>query len=308
MSAAQEYAHALAKAHPIPPPLKDIWRRDNDMIQNRAEWLANSLGTHLRDVHKKAPILLLPTGQFNACAAPVPKQPDEAVVLLELRITLALEYITELAFWSVLADDTDDADKLTSVAQSLCDLYALPILENQTLRCPEFVKDVGPEPAKLLILANSIAFIIGHEYAHVTEGHLRLARTRMARLGARDLEVFNYDQRLEIEADTVAFQRLINAAPSTDGPVLCAPFLVCMFFGALDHIHHCVSGDDPATSTHPSGIQRFGHLMDTFSGQLNQSTRSFAICFHQLVLQSLMQLDRCDLSEIAKCHEFFHNR
>jgi hypothetical protein len=254
------------------------------MVQNRAAWLAKSLGGKLRDIHEKAPILLLPTGQINACAATVANDPDEAVVLLELRITLALEYITELAFWSILADDTEDTEKLAAVAQSFCDLYALPMLENQKLRCPEFVQGVGPEPAKLLILANCIAFIIGHEYAHVTEGHLRTARRRSVRFDAREIEVFNYDQRLEIEADTVAFDRLMNAAPATEGPVLCAPLLVCVFFGALDHIHKCVTDEDPTTSTHPSGFQRFDDLMDKFSAKLDRSARSFAAGWHALRL------------------------
>jgi hypothetical protein len=67
-------------------------------------WLTNSLRKELRDVHQKTPIVLLPTGQINACATGVPNHPDEAIVLLELRLTLALEYMTDLAFWSILSD------------------------------------------------------------------------------------------------------------------------------------------------------------------------------------------------------------
>lgn len=124
------------------------------------------------------------------------------------------------------------------------------------------------------------------------------------RVRGETVEVFNYDQRCELEADRLAFKWVLGATPrklGAAGFVLAAPLLLCSFFGALDHIRHCISENDPASGTHPSGFIRFDELMKTFRGKIPPTAVTLAVGFHRSVLRALMDLDSCNLEQLAVC-------
>ena len=84
MTPAETYVRELLARHPVPPSAEGLWRRDTEMVKDRAAWLRNSLSGKARAAIDATPVALLPTGEINACAASVPKQRDKAVVLLVL--------------------------------------------------------------------------------------------------------------------------------------------------------------------------------------------------------------------------------
>ena len=301
MTPAETYVKELLDRHPVPPSAEGLWRRDTEMVKDRAVWLRNSLSGKARAAIDETPVALLPTGEINACAASVPKHRDKAVVLLEFRLTLALEFLIDLAFWVLLDWNERDDSRFIQIAQALCDLFTITILDSGDFRSPKIPQDEKAYPAKMITLANSMTFILGHEFAHVSEGHLKNAKRIKKRIRTEDIETFNYDQRLELRADELGFKWLLDAAPSLEGPVLGGPLLVCSLFGAHDHIRKCLTNEDPTTTTHPTGFVRFDRLLDRFGTRLDETAKTLAIGFHKTILRSLMMLDQCDLSNLEKC-------
>ncbi len=301
MNEAQVYANKLVANHPVPAELLPFWKRDSEMVANRVNWLRDSLEGAPRYAVASTPVILLPTGDINACAATVPGQPEQAVVILEMRLSLALEFMIDLAFWALFDENQTDEKKEIAIAQALCDLYALPILDSGTLRVPEFVQDQKAYPAKVLLLSNAITFILGHELAHVSEGHLGQAQRIKRRVRSEEIETFTYDQQLELDADHIGFEWLINASPTLEGPVLASPLLVCSLFAAHDHIGTCLTGQDPSQSTHPSGFDRFNRLIREFESTLDESAVMLAKVFHERVFQALFRLKSCDLTDLERC-------
>ena len=319
MSTADEYARELVDAHPPPTQLREVWDRDNSLVVNRREWLADRLTGKAKAVARRTPMVVAPTGQLNACATLVPGSRTEAVILLELRLTILLEFIVDLGFSTIFSDDEVETDAgRVAVAQALCDIYALPVLNRGPFRCPSFVsavsKDQGLKYARALAITNALTFIMCHELAHIFRGHLGRAGRATLNFGHEQIDILNYDQRLELEADSVGFELLHKIKPDyasegldDPGIVFAAPFFVCAFFGALDHIHSVLESIATETSeyhcsdTHPHGFVRFDQLFKRFSPIVDEASRTLAVRFFLTVAKSLEKLPECDIDGLTEC-------
>jgi hypothetical protein len=162
MTAAQSYARELVARHVTPHNLSSVFERDKNIIENMVRWLVKSMDAKRQRMIRSTPVVLLPTGNYNAFAISVPRDSTEAVIALELRLTLVVEALMELALWWAIASnsDQDDPVKLRPIAQYFADLYVLPLLDHRTVRFPPFVHVVhehaGPLRANLLVITTAV--------------------------------------------------------------------------------------------------------------------------------------------------------
>lgn len=283
MLAPERYAQELRERNPIPAELKEPFDWYYRLVEGTERWLKTAL-----DAQPTAPVILLPTGGLNAYAASVPGTSNQAVVILELRLLIALEFIIELAVWAVQCDPPEfrrDPDDLAAIAGAMEDLFELPLDQARGFRDPGFVFGQAPQDVLVMTLSTCTAFIIGHEYAHIRLGHLGRAARRSVWLGAHDeLEAFSYSQELELAADEESCRWILDTVPEADGPspVRAAPFFCCSWFGFLDRLR----GEDPSMSSHPEGITRFGRLFEEFEDRLSLSEQVHALQMHTALLEA----------------------
>jgi hypothetical protein len=239
------------------------------------------------DVVRRPLVGYLRTGQLSAVSMPVPGSSEAYLVLFEQQMFKFIDRLSFTVAWVTPPDRLADmnsglgfrmsvrdiAERIEAVPEiasrfaSIVITYAItggigPIFDDKLVPPPDYA-DLGSRLRTSLMF-----FVLGHEYAHITMGHLDTASSRKGVLPAAEVEALVYSWQQELDAD---FHGMLLSLYTT-GPAFKFAFLGSgLFFDAMDVMDRAVAllqtGDENARQlgSHPPAYRRKQNLRECLS-------------------------------------------
>jgi hypothetical protein len=227
----------------------------------------------------------LPTGQLNAVSMRVPGRSGAYLVLIEDQLALFASKLSKAVAWAIPHGPADGTGNLTFQV-------GVPTVTERIRADPEVAErfaeivvayattgTVGAAghhllPPGYLHFAYSLVtaleyFVLGHEYAHILNGHLDTTPVRTGALPATEAEALAYSWQQELDADLVGMILSINALIDHERLDMDFGFAgIGLFFDALDVMDRAVAllqtGDENARQigSHPPSELRKQRLRE----------------------------------------------
>ena len=127
-------------------------------------------------------------------------------------------------------------------------------------------------------LVNSqIMFIIGHEYAHHTLGHLRSANTLKVFPNELNFQkAYNYFQKQEFEADWYSFKN-IKATKDEKTEILNGAFLFFIYVDIYNIVRDYLLPSNNKYQTHPNPLDRLWKLRKRITNDMGFSRKELEL-------------------------------
>lgn len=232
-------------------------------------------------------VAYLRTGQLNAVSMPVPRSSEAYLLLFEQQMFEFIDKLSSTVAWATPPDRLADMNSGPGLRMSVRDIterieavpeiayrfasivitYTIdgrigPIFDDSLVPPPDYAGLAGQLRTSLMF------FVLGHEYSHVTMGHLDTASSCKGILPAAEFKALVYSWQQELDAD---FHGMLLSL-YTIAPEFKFAFLGSgLFFDAMDVMDRAVAllqtGDENARQlgSHPPAYRRKQNLRECLS-------------------------------------------
>lgn len=180
----------------------------------------------------------LPTGEVNACTIPVPES-NEYIVAFMPQICVFMCLLSKAAIRVVRFDNlknrfrflpTKNADiekkivENPDIVQRFQEAILAYLLDGWPASAPQYILAEPHQTATTYLLHPAELFVMGHEYGHITRGHLSTGRIGTVTMGEEEVQKINYDWSQEFEADHRGLELMAQANQTRRGTDLALSF------------------------------------------------------------------------------------
>lgn len=129
-----------------------------------------------------------------------------------------------------------------------------------------------------LLIEQQLMFIIGHEYAHHSLGHLNNSKLNkvyskdLFKVQSGDNKIYNYSQKQEFEADWYAFKNA-KLKKEEKAAMLNGAFLFFIYVDLYDFVKETISPSIKIYKTHPKPIDRLWNLRKKITNSIGYTRK-----------------------------------
>jgi hypothetical protein len=250
----------------------------------------------------------LALGQFNAMAIRVPGTSDH-IIAFQAGVFGFINLLSKAVAASFPLEEGDDAIRFSTDPEDVDDLLDRNpepvsrfqqfvdayVLDGDPHEAEQYLLTGAPTELASLLLDSAELFVMGHEYAHIINGHLAEdALLHHAPLGT-DVEVVPRALEQEFEADTLGLELSIATMMRTrQVDVSLSFFGVYLIFSAMEVVDRAVSMLRPdikpsssADETHPAPDVRRAYLALWLAKMTNEETAVGALQLGEQIQRTL---------------------
>lgn len=178
-----------------------------------------------------------------------------------------------LSFNGVILDDQTKSDAFFIGLRVMLGVESLDFdLDPRQDTLPSTIIDTNND-----LVNSQIMFIIGHEYAHHTLGHLKSANTLDVFPNEVNFQkAYNYSQKQEFEADWYAFKN-IKSTKEEKTNMLNGAFLFFIYIDIYNTAKDYLFPDDNKFQTHPKPLDRLWKLRKRIANDIGFSRKELEL-------------------------------